>query len=75
MNGLIWNIETEGTVCLTRTFLEEIRQMGANLVIKVVGLVIFEKEVTPELARATIQSIEVTGCLLGWSSLLPGSIQ
>ena len=72
MVGSIWNIETEGTVCLTRIFLEEIRQMGVNLVIKVRGVLIFEKDITPELARATIQSVDVTGFLFGWSALLPG---
>ncbi|GAC1359871.1 MAG: CopG family transcriptional regulator [Herpetosiphon sp.] len=43
--------------------LEAARAAGQRLQIKVVGLVVIEDDVTPELARATIDSLVVLGAL------------
>ena len=44
-----------------RSDLEAVRQRGEKLQISVLGLVSFAEDVTPELALATIDSIEVLG--------------
>ena len=50
-----------------RTFrrkdLEEIQAAGERLKIRVLGLVVIADDVTPDLARATIESITVLGAL------------
>lgn len=46
-----------------RAELEAARQAGEVLHVKVVGLVRFDPDVSPELARATIGSISVLGAL------------
>lgn len=46
-----------------REDLEEVRAAGQTLQIHVLGLASFADDVTPELARATITSIEVLGAL------------
>ncbi len=45
----------------TRRDLEEVRAVGETLQIKVLGLVSIANDVSPELALATIDSIEVLG--------------
>jgi Arc/MetJ-type ribon-helix-helix transcriptional regulator len=45
----------------TRSDLEAVRAAGEKLQISVLGLVSFADDVTPELALATIDSIEVLG--------------
>ena len=47
----------------TRQDLEEVRAAGRTLQIHVLGLASIDHDVTPELARATIASIEVLGAL------------
>ena len=46
---------------ITRAELERARAAGQMLQIQVVGLARIDDDVTPELARATIQSVEVLG--------------
>ncbi len=48
---------------ITRARLEALRDAGAMLDLKVVGLARIASDVTPELARATIASITVLGAL------------
>ena len=47
----------------TRRDLEAIRHAGERLVIRVLGLVVIAGDVTPDLARATIDAITVLGAL------------
>jgi len=47
----------------SRDDLEAVRAAGQTLHIRVLGLVSIAQDVTPELARATIASIEVLGAL------------
>ena len=47
----------------TREDLEKVRAAGETLEIRVLGLASIADDVTPELARATIRSIEVLGAL------------
>ena len=47
----------------TRAELEQLRTAGEKLEIRVLGLACIAEDVTPELARATIASIEVLGAL------------
>ncbi len=47
----------------TRQDLEQVRAAGQTLQIHVLGLASIADDVTPELARATIESIEVLGAL------------
>ena len=47
----------------TRRDLEAVRQAGETLEIRVVGLASIADDVTPELALATIDSIDVLGAL------------
>lgn len=47
----------------TRADLEEVRAAGQTLQIHVLGLASIADDVTPELARATISSLEVLGAL------------
>ena len=48
---------------LSREDLEKVRAAGQTLEIHVLGLASIADDVTPELARATIASIEVLGAL------------
>ena len=48
---------------LTRAELERVRAAGQMLHIQVVGLVRIDDDVTPELARATIETVKVLGAL------------
>jgi Arc/MetJ-type ribon-helix-helix transcriptional regulator len=48
---------------VTRTELERLRAAGQRLHIQVVGLVRIDDDVTPELARATIETVKVLGAL------------
>ena len=43
--------------------LEDVRAAGRQLQIRVLGLVTIADDVTPELALATIESVEVLGAL------------
>jgi Arc/MetJ-type ribon-helix-helix transcriptional regulator len=47
----------------SRTDLEEVRAAGETLSVRVLGLASIADDVSPELARATISSIEVLGAL------------
>ena len=47
----------------TRTELERVRAAGDTLHIQVLGLAVIASDVSPELARATIASINVLGAL------------
>ena len=46
-----------------RSELEPLRDAGQRLAIRVLGLASIGDDVTPELARATIESVEVLGAL------------
>ena len=48
---------------VTRKELERLRAAGQRLHIQVVGLVRIDDDVTPELARATIETVKVLGAL------------
>ncbi|MDZ4842700.1 MAG: CopG family transcriptional regulator [Hyphomicrobium aestuarii] len=48
---------------ITRQELEEARASGQSLDIRVLGLATIAADVTPELARSTISSLEVLGAL------------
>ncbi len=52
-----------GLRTFTRKDLEDVRAAGRTLEIHVLGLASIADDVTPELARATIASIEVLGAL------------
>ena len=52
-----------GTAHYTRRELEEARAAGRMVQIRVLGLVTIADDVTPELALATIESVEVLGAL------------
>ena len=54
---------TLGMRHVTRAELEQARKAGERLEIRVLGLAVIADDVTPELARATISSIEVLGSL------------
>ena len=47
----------------TRADLERVRAAGDTLHIQVLGLAVIASDVSPELARATIASIQVLGAL------------
>ncbi len=48
---------------VSRKSLEDARSAGERLEIKVLGLITFADDITPDLARATIASITVLGAL------------
>jgi Arc/MetJ-type ribon-helix-helix transcriptional regulator len=50
-----------GTVGFTRAELEKRKEKGEMLDVRVVGVFVLTSDVTPELARETIQSIKVMG--------------
>lgn len=50
-----------GTVRLDRAQLESLRAEGRTVELRVLGLGIVDDDVTPELALATIESVEVLG--------------
>jgi Arc/MetJ-type ribon-helix-helix transcriptional regulator len=52
-----------GLRTFARQDLEEIKAAGERLKIRVLGLVVIADDVTPDLARATIESITVLGAL------------
>jgi Arc/MetJ-type ribon-helix-helix transcriptional regulator len=52
-----------GTETWTRARLEEERAAGRRVAIRVLGLAVIADDVTPELALATIESVEVLGAL------------
>jgi Arc/MetJ-type ribon-helix-helix transcriptional regulator len=52
-----------GTALYTRRELEEARAAGRLVRIRVLGLATIADDVTPELALATIESVEVLGAL------------
>lgn len=52
-----------GIMAITRRELEKARAEGAKVSINVVGMAIIGNDVTPELARATIESVQVFGVL------------
>ena len=52
-----------GLRTFARKDLEEIQAAGERLKIRVLGLVVIAEDVTPDLARATIDSITVLGAL------------
>jgi Arc/MetJ-type ribon-helix-helix transcriptional regulator len=52
-----------GTETWTRARLEEERAAGRRVAIRVLGLAVIADDVSPELALATIESVEVLGAL------------
>lgn len=54
---------TLGVLHLDRAELERLRDTGQTLDIRVLGLATIADDVTPELATATISSVEVLGAL------------
>jgi Arc/MetJ-type ribon-helix-helix transcriptional regulator len=58
-----------GMQLYTRSDLEAVRAAGEKLQISVLGLVIIAEDVSPELALATIDSIEVLGAFRASSAV------
>src|SRR6185295_12443310 len=56
----------------SRADLEEVRAKGEKLQIQVLGLVSIADDVTPELAKATIESIVVLGALRATAQVKAG---
>jgi Arc/MetJ-type ribon-helix-helix transcriptional regulator len=52
-----------GIFVITRKDLEKLREQGLKKKIFVIGMLIIEKDITPELADATIESVKVYGAL------------
>ena len=52
-----------GSAHFTRAQLEELRRAGQTVQIRVLGLATIADDVPPELALATIESLEVLGAL------------
>jgi Arc/MetJ-type ribon-helix-helix transcriptional regulator len=52
-----------GLRTFTRQDLEAVESAGERLIIRVLGLAVIADDVTPDLARATIESITVLGAL------------
>jgi Arc/MetJ-type ribon-helix-helix transcriptional regulator len=52
-----------GILNYSRKDLEDRRATGTNLDVKIIGMLYIDEDVTPELARATIASIQVFGVL------------
>ncbi|WP_214371325.1 CopG family transcriptional regulator [Pseudonocardia sp. H11422] len=52
---------TLGTQHLSRQYLEQVRAEGRTVELRVLGLATIADDVTPELALATITSVEVLG--------------
>src|SRR5215210_4561605 len=52
---------TLGTQCYTRPDLERLRSAGRTVELRVLGLATIADDVSPELALATITSVEVLG--------------
>lgn len=52
-----------GAVVYNRKMLEQLAAKGKQLDVSVVGLCMFTKDVTPELARKAIRSLKVRGSL------------
>ena len=50
-----------GTVHLDRAQLEALRSAGRTVPLRVLGLGVIADDVTPELALATVESVEVLG--------------
>jgi Arc/MetJ-type ribon-helix-helix transcriptional regulator len=58
-----------GLESYTRQQLEDLRATGRQLQIRVLGLATIADDVTPELARATIESVEVLGAFRASSAV------
>ena len=54
-----------GVLAITRKDLEQARRKGERLTMKVIGMLVIEKDVTPELADATIHDIRIFGTVRG----------
>ncbi len=52
-----------GVIGYSRRELEEVKKKGEKLAIKAVGMAVFAKDITPQLALDTIESLEVYGVL------------
>lgn len=52
-----------GVFVFSKKNLEEIKTTGNKIEIKMIGMLIIEKEVTPELAAETFQSVKVFGII------------
>lgn len=50
-----------GTLHYSRKDLEKLQAEGAKLVIKVIGLLVLAQDISPELAKATIDTVQVFG--------------
>ena len=58
-----------GLESYTRQQLEDLRAAGRHLQIRVLGLATIADDVSPELARATIESVEVLGAFRASSAV------
>ena len=56
---------TLGTQHLSRRFLEDLRDAGQTVELRVLGLATIADDVSPELALATITSVDVLGAFRG----------
>ncbi|WP_363352197.1 CopG family transcriptional regulator [Methylocystis echinoides] len=61
--SIVRNTLELGLRTVTREELEEVRAAGRKLRLRVLGLAVIAPDVTPELARQTIESLTVLGAL------------
>jgi Arc/MetJ-type ribon-helix-helix transcriptional regulator len=61
--SIVRNTLELGLRTVTREELEEVRAAGRKLRLRVLGLAVLAPDVTPELARQTIESLTVLGAL------------
>jgi Arc/MetJ-type ribon-helix-helix transcriptional regulator len=61
--SIVRNTLELGLRSVTREELEEVRAAGRKLRLRVLGLAVIAPDVTPELARQTIESLTVLGAL------------
>lgn len=59
-----------GIMAITRKQLEQARKAGEKLDMKVIGILVIDPDVTPELADTTIHEIRIFGTLRGPKAVL-----
>lgn len=57
------NAKYVGTATITRRDLEKLKMSNKKAKIRMVGTLTFSEDVTPELARETIESVKVLGTI------------
>ena len=59
-----------GVLHLNQAKLEEYRRNGVMLDVHVWGALIVESGISPDLFKSVVRSLEVTGFVSGWDSIL-----